>query len=100
MRRDFYFRGAKGLSSDAIQPLRHAPAVDATSLFPLDLLAALNTVNYQSLQLRRSFASLQFRSVATETDRYVVADATSADAIPSEHIHNAVKMVTALTGMI
>ena len=52
LRRDFYLSGAKGLSSDAIQQLRHAPAVDATSLFPRDLLATLNTVNYQSLQTK------------------------------------------------
>ena len=97
LRRDFYLSGAKSLSSDAIQQLRHAPAVDATSLFPRDLLATLNIISRS--KLKRSFASLQFRSVATETDRDVVADATSPDAFPSEHTHRAVKMVTALTGM-
>ena len=52
LRRDFYLSGTKGLSSDAIQQLRHAPVIDATTLFPRDLLASLNNVNYQSLQTK------------------------------------------------
>ena len=49
MRRDFYLSGATGLSSNAIQQLRHAPAINAATLFPSDLLVSLNSVNYQLL---------------------------------------------------
>ena len=52
LRRDHYLSGAKGLSGDAIHQLRHAPALEATKLFPTDLLASINTVNYQSLQTK------------------------------------------------
>ena len=52
LRHDFYLSGTKGISSDAIQQLRHASAVDATTLFPRELLVALNNVNYQSLQTK------------------------------------------------
>ena len=52
LRRDHYLHAAKGLSADAIQRLRHAPALSATTLFPRDLMATLNDVNYQSLQTK------------------------------------------------
>ena len=51
-RRDHFLSSVRGLSTDNIQRLRHAPALEDNKLFPTQLLKELNEVNYQSLQTK------------------------------------------------
>ena len=83
MRRDQYLMGARGLSIENIQTLRHAPWADQPKIFPAQLLHKLNEVNYQSLQTRALLRATR----PTERGNYFRGRGRGRGGPPPFHAH-------------